>query len=218
MTSGEGNANFLQKPKIHGGFPTDDALLPVMPAPPLRSSPSRSPGEPRSGESDSPATMSHSQPPQSAHPLFPADQVLLWLPGFSGVERPYCTYNESREHPGAHNTGPFPLLPECDGKGAPFIPPFPVSSGTYITWHTHVTPPYPYHPVPLERTLSVGEMEDLGRRVIRLLGEDEDAFDDPRAVLRNEFKFHILAVLAAMELLQKPSSEPMSADYLRSAS
>lgn len=154
---------------------------------------------------------------RSAHPLFPSTQAFLWLPGFAGDERPYCSHNEFREHPGGFDKRRYEFLPVQDENGAFFIPPFPVSPETYISWHTNVTPPYPYHPVPVARTLTTGEMEELGERVIRLLGENPDSFPDARAVLRNEHKSTVVAGLAGMKLLPPPATGA-EADSLRSAS
>ena len=137
----------------------------------------------------------------SAHDLFPADQVFLWLPGFAGDERAYCTYNEFRETQVGISQRRFHLLPEQDDNGASYVPPFPVSRETHITWHTNVRPPYPYHPVPLARSLSQDELTELGRKVIELLGEGPQAHADPAAVLRNQNKTYIFAALAGMGLL-----------------
>jgi len=137
----------------------------------------------------------------SAHDLFPPDQVFLWLPGFSGDERAYCTYNEFRDTPSAVNPRRFHLLPEQDDNGASYVPPFPVSRETHIMWHTNVRPPYPYHPVPLARSLSPDELAELGRKVIGLLVEKPEAHPDPMNVLRNQNKTYILAALAGMGLL-----------------
>lgn len=131
--------------------------------------------------------------------------------------RPYCTYNVFRENPG--DVRLFRHEPDLDSNGASFAPPFPVSVETHIAWHTNVIPAFPFHPVPLTRTLASEEMDDLGRRVICLLGEKEEHFGDAKAVLRNDYKFHILAVLAEMDLLQRATSAiPMSAGSFRSAS
>lgn len=155
---------------------------------------------------------------RSAHPLFSSDQAFLWLPGFAGDMRPYCTYNAFRSPDGLeiHSSS---FQPDHDGNGACFMPPFPVSVETHIAWYTNVTPAFPFHPVPLTRTLAVEEMDHLGWRVISMLGEKEENFQDPKAVLRNDYKFHILAVLADMDLLQKAApASPMSAGSFRSAS
>ncbi|GAA5126446.1 hypothetical protein JIN84_15500 [Luteolibacter yonseiensis] len=137
----------------------------------------------------------------SAHDLFPSSQAFLWLPGFAGEERAYCTYNEFRDTPLSVNQRRFHLLPEQDDNGAPYVPPFPVSRETHICWHTNVRPPYPYHPVPLARSLSPEEFADLGRKVTELAGENPAAYPDPVAVLRNQNKTYILAALAGMGLL-----------------
>ncbi|RYD17877.1 MAG: hypothetical protein EOP88_24540 [Verrucomicrobiaceae bacterium] len=141
------------------------------------------------------------------------------MPGFAGDRRPYCTYNVFRDLPDGANERLFDTLPHYDGNGACFVPPYPVSAETHIMWHTNVVPPFPYHPVPLARTLSTGEIDELGRNVIRMLGEKEDRFGDPQEVLRNDCKFHILAVLAEMKLLPTAAvTTPQSAGSFRSAS
>lgn len=155
---------------------------------------------------------------RSAHPLFPSTQAFLWLPGFSGDERPYCTYNEFRDHPGGFDRRRSDFLPLQDENGASYIPPFPVSPETHISWHTNLTPPYPYHPVPVARTLTSDEIEELGERVIRLQRENPDAFPDARDILWNEHKSSVLAALAEMELLPLPTTEAGESGPLRSAS
>ncbi len=144
---------------------------------------------------------------ESAHPLFPPEQAFLWLPGFPGEERPYCSYNHFRQQPMAYDEGRSILTPIQDGNGAFYAPPFPVSRETHISWHTHVTPPFPYHPVPLARTLSAEEISHLEKRVRVLLGDA--AFTGPQGstALRNEFKCRILVALAEMKLLPAPPGE-----------
>lgn len=143
----------------------------------------------------------------SAHPLFPPEQAFLWLPGFAGDERPYCSYNEYREGPTAYDNERSALRQTQDPNGAFYAPPFPVSRETHICWHTHVTPPFPYHPIPITRTLSAEEISNLEKRVRVLLGDA--AFIAPAAgtVLRNEFKCRILVALAEMKLLPAPPTE-----------
>ncbi len=139
---------------------------------------------------------------RTAHTLFPADQSFLWLPGFTGEEHPYCTYNnESPTDSVGSDSSSFNLLPLADEKGTYHTPPFPVSSETHISWHTNVTPPYPYHPVPVVHPLSAQELDELGRNVIELLDEKSEAYPDPRIVLKNNHKSYILAALARMDLL-----------------
>ncbi|RYD18841.1 MAG: hypothetical protein EOP88_21175 [Verrucomicrobiaceae bacterium] len=127
------------------------------------------------------------------------DQAFLWLPGFTDEhEHPYGTlHNESTEdsHPrDVHLTGAEDQIYQ--------IPPFPVSADSHISWHTDVTPPYPYHPVPVVHALTAGEMDELGLAVIRMMDDTLDLWPDPRLVLRNNHKSYILAALARMGLLQ----------------
>ena len=145
--------------------------------------------------------MNASKPTKSAHPLYPSEQAFLWLPGFAGPERPYCSYNEYREHPGGFDKRRYDFLPSRDENGAFYITPFPVSPETHISWHTNVVPPYPYHPVPILRTLSEDELDELGRRVHAMVEQGEDSSDDVQAALRNQHKTLILAALAEMKLL-----------------
>jgi len=149
---------------------------------------------------------------RTAHPLFPADQAFLWLPGFSGEHSPYCTYNEFRADPPAGDHRRFNRLPEHDSNGARFIPPYPVSRETHIAWHTNVNPPYPYHPVPLRHSLSAGELEELARTVSALMNERAGIDGNPLAVLNNNHKSYILTALATMGLLPPhPESPPIPA-------
>ncbi|MES2657980.1 MAG: hypothetical protein V4689_05150 [Verrucomicrobiota bacterium] len=135
-----------------------------------------------------------------AHTLFPPDQPLLWLPGFPGEEVPYCSYNGHRADPTSSGRG-LNLLPQCDRNGAFYHPPYPVSPETHITWHTNVSPPYPFHPVPLARSLSPSELADVAHKVIELMEEAPEVYPDPIKVLRNQYKPYIVATLARMRLL-----------------
>lgn len=143
---------------------------------------------------------------RTAHPLFPVDQAFLWLPGFTGEhEHPYCTLqNESLDQadPGdIHLSGINDFIYQ--------VPPFPVNGDSHISWHTNVTPPYPYHPVPVVHPLTAGEMDELGLAVMRLLELAADVGPDPRLVLRNSHKPYILAALAGMGLLQRIDPAPL---------
>ena len=145
---------------------------------------------------------------KSAHPLFPPDQVFLWLPGLPGDQVAHCTYNESRDNPGP-SVGPRTRrLPVRDANHASFAPPYRVSAESFIAWHTGVTPPFPFHPVPIARTLGAGELEELGRRVHMLATNNADAPGNPLQVLRNNCKCFVLAVLAEMGYLAGPVPRP----------
>lgn len=128
---------------------------------------------------------------QAAHPLFRTEQVFLWLPGLAGDHLPYCTYNEM--------TGDD-LEPHHDENHAFYSPPFPVSRETYISWDTQVSPPFPYHAVPIPHSLSPRQMEDLARRVIALMDASPEDFPDPLRVLTNPHKNHIYLALAEMRI------------------
>lgn len=138
---------------------------------------------------------------ESAHPLFPPDQVFLWLPGFEGEERAYCSYNEI---PSQTESVQSRNNPQKDDQGTIFAPPYPVSYETNISWHTDVSPPYPYHPVPIARSLSSAEMTVLARQVTDLLDDPAEKTDDPLSILRNSRKCYILAALARFGLLPGP--------------
>ena len=134
---------------------------------------------------------------KSAHPLFPPDQVFLWLPGLPGDQVAHCTYNEARDLHGSSLGHP----PRRDKNNAFFAPLYRVNSKTYTAWQTDVTPPFPFHPVPIARTLGPAELEDLGRRVHFLANNNLDVPEDPLQVLRNSCKCFVLAVLAKMGYL-----------------
>jgi hypothetical protein len=136
----------------------------------------------------------------SAHPLFPADQVFLWLPGLPGPELPFCSCNVA------------PVIAVADGQstddeelydsnGNLISPPFPVSHHSYVSWHTHVTPPIPYYPIPLKRFLSIAEMEDVARKVLEVTGAKLSGNCHLLSVLRNEYKCYVLHFLARMGVL-----------------
>ena len=145
---------------------------------------------------------------KSAHPLFPPDQVFLWLPGLPGDQMAHCTYNESRDHPGSPVGRRTRRLPVRDANHASFAPPYQVSAESFIAWHTGVTPPFPFHPVPIARTLGAAELEELGRRVHLLATNNADAPGNPLQVLRNSCKCFVLAVLAEMGYLAGPVPRP----------
>jgi len=155
-------------------------------------------------------------PASPAHLLFPPEQVFLWLPGFTGTERAYCSYNEFPGDPdvGApvENAGQLAQ----DHHGVSYSPHFPLSRETHIVWHTDVSPPYPYHPVPIARSLSQAEMEALGLKVLEFLGRQADQKSDLFAILRNEHKSHVVAALAKLGQLRSATVE--SPNGLRVAS
>ena len=125
------------------------------------------------------------------HPLFPADQIFLWLPGLSSSRFAFCTGNKL----------PEPSPGEGQDLEISSSPPFPVSPATFIAWDAEIEPPCPYHPIPVARALSSVEMDQLARRVIQLAGEDDTEYPHRRHVLRNEKKCIILAALAEMGCL-----------------
>ena len=145
---------------------------------------------------------------QAAHPLFPADQAFLWLPGLPGDQVAHCTYNEARGIPGSREYRRTNRGPLRDENQVSYAPPFPVSSETSIAWHTNVTPPFPFHPIPIARTLSATEMEGLGRRVHFLANQNADECTNPLHILRNDRKCYVLAALAEMGLLAGRVPQP----------
>ena len=134
-----------------------------------------------------------------AHPLYPAHQVFLWLPGQSGMELPFCSCNNEASGVIASEDCSDEAL--HDGEGNLHAPPFPVSHSTFISWHTHVTPPVSFHPVPVKRFLSIAEMEDLARQVLEVSGRKLSRNDHLLSILRNEYKCYILCFLSRMGLL-----------------
>lgn len=136
-----------------------------------------------------------------AHPLFPSDQVFLWLPGLPGEQLAHCTYNEARGIPGSLDFRRTNRLPLFDENQVRYALPFPVSSATCIAWHTNFMPPFPFHPIPIARSLSAAEMENLGRRVHFLANKSADDSANPLQILRNDRKCYVLAALAEMGLL-----------------
>ncbi len=143
-----------------------------------------------------------------AHPLFPSDQVFLWLPGLPGEQLAHCTYNEARGIPGSLDFRRSNDLPLLDRNQVRYAPPFPVSAETCTSWHTDVIPPFPFHPIPIARSLSSAEMEFLGRRVHFLANRNADDGTNPLQILRNDRKCHVLAALAEMGLLAGRVPQP----------
>ena len=138
----------------------------------------------------------------AAHPLYAVEQVFLWLPGLPGMERPYCTYNSEHRFFSAW-CGVWLYEPEKlhDENGAFYSPLFPINPETYICWHLHVSPPVPFHGVPIIHSLSIEEMSELARRALLASEEDPATYPDPLAILRNDRKSFILASLSQMGLL-----------------
>lgn len=138
---------------------------------------------------------------EPAHLLFPPDQAFLWLPGLPGDQVAYCTYNESRGNPESTESRGMSRMPDRDENQALFAPPYRVSTATYIAWHTDVTPPFPFHPVPIARSLSAAELKTLGRRVLALANHNTDQHVDPLQFLRNNCKCLVFAALSEMGFL-----------------
>jgi len=137
----------------------------------------------------------------SAHPLYPVEQVFLWLPGFPGEERPYCTYNEAQGIPALSGARLYQPERLHDGNGAFYSPLFPIDAGTYVCWHLHVAPPFPFHGVPVTHSLTAAEMGELAQRVMLASEEEPALFPDPVTLLRNDRKCFVLACLSRMGLL-----------------
>lgn len=146
-----------------------------------------------------------------AHLLFPPDQAFLWLPGLPGDQVAYCTYNESHGNPESIESTESRRIsrkPDRDENQALYAPPYRVSTATYIAWHTNVTPPFPFHPVPIARSLSEAELETLGRHVLFLANPNTDQHGDPLQSLRNDRKCLVFAALAAMGCLAGSVPQP----------
>ncbi len=141
-----------------------------------------------------------SQSTRAAHPLFPAHQVFLWLPGLRGPELPFCSCNEAPNL----TLEDTHLTNESlhDSEGNLYAPPYPVSRHTFVSWHTHVTPPVPFHPVPIKRFLSISEMEALARKVLEITGENLSGNSHLLSILRNQYKSYILYFLGQTGVLE----------------
>lgn len=137
----------------------------------------------------------------AAHPLFPAEQVFLWLPGQPGAELPFCSCNEAPDIPVSEGRPIIEWEERYDSDGNLSSPPFPVSHRTYVSWHTHVTPPVSFHPIPIKRFLSIAEMEDIARKVLEVTGTELPGGSHLLSILRNEYKCYILYFLARMGIL-----------------
>lgn len=137
----------------------------------------------------------------AAHPLYPVEQVFLWLPGFPGKERAYCTDNAAQGI--SVSSGP-PIYHDDrlhDRNGAFHAPRFAINPGTYICWHLHVSPPVPFHGVPINGSLSTAEIGELAQQVLLASGEEPAMYPDPLKLLRNDRKCFILVSLSRMGLL-----------------
>ena len=137
----------------------------------------------------------------AAHPLFPSDQVFLWLPGLSGTELPFCSCNEAPDVPVLEGQSSDGQTDPYDSDGNLNSPPFPVSHRTYVSWHTHVTPPVAFFPIPIKRFLSIAEMEGIARKVLEVTGAELSGNSHLLSALRNENKCYILYFLARMGVL-----------------
>lgn len=131
-------------------------------------------------------------PYHSAHHLFAPNQIFLWLPGLPGEQCAFCSYNWA----GGHDSV-LSFTSSRDSNEALYSPPYPVSQETYVCWQTNVQPPFPFHAIPIVRSLSIFELKEIGRCVLALAEET----GDPIAVLRNDRKTAILVILAKMGLL-----------------
>ena len=138
---------------------------------------------------------------EGAHPLYPVEQVFLWLPGFRGTERPYCTYNAARGI--SATTGPQLYQPARlhDENGAFYSPLYAINPGSYICWHLHVSPPIHFHGLPITRSLSAADLRELSQLVLLASDEDPSIYSDPLTLLCNDWKCYVLASLSMMGLL-----------------
>lgn len=149
----------------------------------------------------------------AAHPLYPVEQVFLWLPGFSGTERPYCTYNAAHGTSASARTRLYQPERLHDRNGAFYSPLFPINPGTYICWHLHVSPPIPFYGLPITRSLSASDMRELAQRVLLASEEDPATISDPLSLLRNDWKCFILASLSRMGLLSGGIAQRVSISH-----
>jgi hypothetical protein len=142
----------------------------------------------------------HYESPVGALPLYPPSQAFLWLPGLPGEQLPYCSYNEqsgaaSLEKPGR------PWGAAADDTGAPYSPPFAVSQETEICWHKNSSPPSPFHPIPIARTLTDMDLVELADYVIRLMGGAPKDFAEKLKIIHYDFKSYVMGALAVLDLL-----------------
>lgn len=137
----------------------------------------------------------------AAHPLYPVDQVFLWLPGFPGENLPYCSYNVAQGISASTKVRLYQPERLRDGNGAFYSPRFPINPGTYICWHLHASPPIPFHGIPINRSLSADDMDELAQRVLLATEEDPASCPDPLSLLRNDRKCFVLVSLSRMGLL-----------------
>jgi len=114
---------------------------------------------------------------------------------------PFCSYNEARNTNSRPNATRSRHAPTRDNNGAYFSPPCPISPQSFILWETQVTPPFPFHAIPLKRTLSLEEMQELARQVAQVTGALADDSPSRLSVLRNDFKSYILSILSRMGVL-----------------
>lgn len=138
---------------------------------------------------------------QGAHPLYPVEQVFLWLPGFRGTDRPYCTYNAAQGISALVGVQLYQPEQLHDKNGAFYSPLFPINQGSYICWHLHVSPPIHFHGLPITRSLSAADMGELAQQVLLASAEDPATCSDPLSLLCNDWKCYILASLSLMGLL-----------------
>lgn len=135
------------------------------------------------------------------HPLFPASQAFLWLPGLAGKEVPFCSYNMRPCDDAEPDVQPLSEADAADANGAPFCPPFQISTRTFVAWDERSWPAFPYYPIPIRRTLAAEEIQQIGRRVLRLVGLECAPDLDPLQVLKNDYKCYVFAVLSRLEML-----------------
>ncbi len=113
----------------------------------------------------------------SATPLFPPSQAFLWLPDKPGLDIPFCSCDEVPRSPTARSGEPL-----HDGE-------------------RYLSPPLPFHPIPINRFLTLDELQELAREVRRATGASPMKLNHPLDVLRNENKGYILVFLARKNLL-----------------
>jgi hypothetical protein len=144
---------------------------------------------------------------QGAHPLYPVEQVFLWLPGFRGAGHPYCTYNATRGTSASNGLQLHQSVRHQDENGAFYSPLFPINLGSYVCWHLNVSPPVHFHGLPVIRSLSAADFGELAQQVLLSSEEEPNNYSDPLTLLCNSWKCHVLASLSIMGLLSGSSTQ-----------
>ena len=119
----------------------------------------------------------------SKSPLFPPDQVFLWIPERAGIEIAFCSCIEIPASGKARAQEPL-----HDGE-------------RYLDHTPDPRPSLPFHPIPINRFLTPNELHELAREVRQATGQSPMKLSHPLDVLRSENKCYILVFFDRMGLL-----------------